>query len=145
KRGTGKKLRHRRREDGLHFGEEVLAVVAHAAVGNVELALGIVTEHGAVAHLPDEVKIGHSGGRGEVQLSRGSLVIEPPEIEIIPAGQAGDKVFQQIVPGERLHRLVAHRARHRSEEHTSELQSRFDLVCRLLLEKKKSRVRHKYV
>src|SRR5437868_10503277 len=28
-------------------------------------------------------------------------------------------------------------ARPRSEEHTSELQSRFDLVCRLLLEKKK--------
>src|SRR5699024_12582992 len=32
----------------------------------------------------------------------------------------------------------SHRAaRPRSEEHTSELQSRFDLVCRLLLEKKK--------
>src|SRR5438067_3739482 len=30
----------------------------------------------------------------------------------------------------------------RSEEHTSELQSRFDLVCRLLLEKKKTK--HKY-
>src|SRR5207249_9012326 len=28
----------------------------------------------------------------------------------------------------------------RSEEHTSELQSRFDLVCRLLLEKKKALV-----
>src|SRR5438067_10795671 len=28
----------------------------------------------------------------------------------------------------------------RSEEHTSELQSRFDLVCRLLLEKKKQKV-----
>src|SRR5207249_8046226 len=27
----------------------------------------------------------------------------------------------------------------RSEEHTSELQSRFDLVCRLLLEKKKAK------
>src|SRR5699024_12396744 len=27
----------------------------------------------------------------------------------------------------------------RSEEHTSELQSRFDLVCRLLLEKKKNK------
>src|SRR5699024_12207703 len=27
----------------------------------------------------------------------------------------------------------------RSEEHTSELQSRFDLVCRLLLEKKKTK------
>src|SRR5437868_10804317 len=32
--------------------------------------------------------------------------------------------------------VVAHEQR--SEEHTSELQSRFDLVCRLLLEKKKS-------
>src|SRR5207249_11224543 len=28
----------------------------------------------------------------------------------------------------------------RSEEHTSELQSRFDLVCRLLLEKKKTTI-----
>src|SRR5207249_10896213 len=32
-------------------------------------------------------------------------------------------------------------ARLRSEEHTSELQSRFDLVCRLLLEKKK-KIKH---
>src|SRR5438034_1888816 len=29
--------------------------------------------------------------------------------------------------------------RHRSEEHTSELQSHSDLVCRLLLEKKKNK------
>src|SRR5699024_11668666 len=28
----------------------------------------------------------------------------------------------------------------RSEEHTSELQSRFELVCRLLLEKKKEKI-----
>src|SRR5699024_11246885 len=33
--------------------------------------------------------------------------------------------------------LRAGRKSTRSEEHTSELQSRFDLVCRLLLEKKK--------
>src|SRR2546422_2815845 len=32
----------------------------------------------------------------------------------------------------------------RSEEHTSELQSRLHLVCRLLLEKKKNRKRHLY-
>src|SRR2546429_7289670 len=32
--------------------------------------------------------------------------------------------------------------RERSEEHTSELQSRLHLVCRLLLEKKKSLVRY---
>src|SRR5438067_13576196 len=30
----------------------------------------------------------------------------------------------------------------RSEEHTSELQSRFDLVCRLLLEKKKKTIKN---
>src|SRR5690349_22171929 len=42
-------------------------------------------------------------------------------------------------------RTVARRNRrvrdvNRSEEHTSELQSRRDLVCRLLLEKKKKRI-----
>src|SRR5205809_7895577 len=34
---------------------------------------------------------------------------------------------------------AAHRASARSEEHTSELQSRLHLVCRLLLEKKKKK------
>ena len=33
-------------------------------------------------------------------------------------------------------------ARVRSEEHTSELQSHSDLVCRLLLEKKKKHISH---
>src|SRR5690349_24219468 len=33
----------------------------------------------------------------------------------------------------------------RSEEHTSELQSRRDLVCRLLLEKKKKHNQHKEI
>src|SRR5437588_6430991 len=33
--------------------------------------------------------------------------------------------------------------RHRSEEHTSELQSHSDLVCRLLLEKKKKKKKNK--
>src|SRR5436190_7954486 len=36
-----------------------------------------------------------------------------------------------------VHLRVAHRDWLRSEEHTSELQSHSDLVCRLLLEKKK--------
>src|SRR5437867_7779677 len=41
-------------------------------------------------------------------------------------------------------RVHRHRRRHgsrkRSEEHTSELQSPYDLVCRLLLEKKKKQL-----
>src|SRR5690349_23499193 len=38
------------------------------------------------------------------------------------------------------HDNLLERLRKRSEEHTSELQSRRDLVCRLLLEKKKVRL-----
>src|SRR5207249_10165295 len=50
--------------------------------------------------------------------------------------------LDQLEPPEHMNeRCISNRCqagrRHRSEEHTSELQSRFDLVCRLLLEKKK--------
>src|SRR6266403_1616032 len=40
---------------------------------------------------------------------------------------------------------TAHERRTRSEEHTSELQSRRDLVCRLLPEKKKQRSNSRFV
>src|SRR2546429_7011280 len=63
---------------------------------------------------------------------------------------AADSFAQTVWPGkvhspasdhsriESLHELreMRHRKRLRSEEHTSELQSRLHLVCRLLLEKK---------
>src|SRR5204863_3099943 len=46
--------------------------------------------------------------------------------------------------GRRLsHDLIRHGIDQRSEEHTSELQSRRDLVCRLLLEKKKKKKKKK--
>src|SRR5438874_3775021 len=45
------------------------------------------------------------------------------------------RAAEQTVPAR--HRVV------RSEEHTSELQSRRDLVCRLLLEKKKKKKKKK--
>src|SRR5207248_8141401 len=44
------------------------------------------------------------------------------------------------LPMDRSH--VAAQDADRSEEHTSELQSPYDLVCRLLLEKKKERMRY---
>src|SRR5699024_12839230 len=50
----------------------------------------------------------------------------------------GDVIMPDpILVGRREYRLKELVEEHRSEEHTSELQSRFDLVCRLLLEKKK--------
>src|SRR5690349_23080688 len=48
---------------------------------------------------------------------------------------------QAAVQQERVHRPRSVRSVPRSEEHTSELQSRRDLVCRLLLEKKKKKKR----
>src|SRR5207249_12161529 len=50
-----------------------------------------------------------------------------------PPGREGPRVLGL---GHRDLSMLVYRDR-RSEEHTSELQSRFDLVCRLLLEKKK--------
>src|SRR2546428_9358628 len=47
------------------------------------------------------------------------------------------RVQQQIARARPEHWAMVHA---RSEEHTSELQSRSDLVCRLLLEKKKNKI-----
>src|SRR5699024_12174068 len=52
-----------------------------------------------------------------------------------PRKQPGGE--KRFLPDEGLVLPVCGLAGVRSEEHTSELQSRFDLVCRLLLEKKK--------
>src|SRR5436305_7987434 len=58
--------------------------------------------------------------------------------DALPISPAGDQVERGVTEGER--RPVGHRDHGhpagRSEEHTSELQSRPHLVCRLLLEKK---------
>src|SRR5204863_9832144 len=50
-------------------------------------------------------------------------------------------VFPRSTAAPRQPALRAHREGPRSEEHTSELQLRRDLVCRLLLEKKKINTR----
>src|SRR5688572_31784492 len=63
-------------------------------------------------------------------LGAGSLANESAAA---PRSMAGDNVASLVnVPVKKIGRPVA-----RSEEHTSELQSQSNLVCRLLLEKKK--------
>src|SRR2546428_3050777 len=59
-------------------------------------------------------------------------------VEVPRGASAGERLRLYDATEARLDEWVARLgAPHRSEEHTSELQSRSDLVCRLLLEKKK--------
>src|SRR2546422_3227752 len=77
------------------------------------------------------------------------MIRRPPRSTLFPyttlfrSGEPGLRPFAAALEEEGFDdlgsgRLVAGFARHRSEEHTSELQSRLHLVCRLLLEKKKN-------
>src|SRR2546427_3807970 len=61
---------------------------------------------------------------------------------VVPPVRAAPRQRNQVVPGEalpvaQLLLVPLSRGGTRSEEHTSELQSQSNLVCRLLLEKKK--------
>src|SRR3989440_5957022 len=51
----------------------------------------------------------------------------------------GQKMMFKAKPASKKVRVMPLKSLKRSEEHTSELQSRSDLVCRLLLEKKKKK------
>src|SRR2546427_7078805 len=71
------------------------------------------------------------------------MIRRPPRSTLFPyttlfrsLREAHDRLVD-LVAAERL--LTPHPLRLRSEEHTSELQSQSNLVCRLLLEKKKNK------
>src|SRR3712207_7026309 len=61
-------------------------------------------------------------------LARAEVADAVPDLDLLG--------FEELLEGVEVDALLCHRAG-RSEEHTSELQSRQYLVCRLLLEKKK--------
>src|SRR3712207_7891228 len=66
-------------------------------------------------------------------------LLRPGQPAVLRAG-AKRPVLSRVVPLDQQPRAPGHR----SEEHTSELQSRQYLVCRLLLEKKKNNARANY-
>src|SRR5260370_23567067 len=61
----------------------------------------------------------------------GGVVLDGEEVAVVDRDRAPEGEAVAIVV------FQDDRARRRSEEHTSELQSHLNLVCRLLLEKKK--------
>src|SRR5438309_3478546 len=64
------------------------------------------------------------------------IYVSPSQIKRFDL-RTGDTIMGQVRPPKEGERYLALLKVERSEEHTSELQSQFHLVCRLLLEKKK--------
>src|SRR2546426_1515371 len=74
-----------------------------------------------------------NGRNGNRRNTRGSNFID----SIIASHTNHNRCNIEVVSKKRLKSArIAHKLIHRSEEHTSELQSPCNLVCRLLLEKK---------
>src|SRR3982750_4977484 len=70
------------------------------------------------------------------------MIRRPPRSTLFPYTTLFRSLVDALVRNPHLAALGDHH-RVRSEEHTSELQSRSDLVCRLLLEKKKTTILRK--
>src|SRR5690606_41186431 len=97
--------------------------------------------HSYSLSLPDALPICGRYRRGIEQLVRAGrrqrrrlVAVDPPALQLAARQDQLERAQLAIHPG--LHGELEAPAV-RSEEHTSELQSRENLVCRLLLEKKK--------
>src|SRR2546428_4537992 len=106
-----------RRSSGLRFqflGVEVFSFLPQSQRNGCNLARQRETRHGGLDAF---------GQRSLVE------ILEWSGLHTRPGGGSFEQPFQIMV-------VILVQAAYRSEEHTSELQSRSDLVCRLLLEKK---------
>src|SRR5437867_7379604 len=75
------------------------------------------------------------------------MIRRPPRSTLFPYTtlfRSGLGRVSSVCPAAELHPREVIEPRIRSEEHTSELQSPYDLVCRLLLEKKKTKPTTEY-
>src|SRR5437879_8126364 len=125
------------------FGRGALTLVA-VAEGEVRLEAEDgpdLARPGLGVELPRPVQVTVVGDRERVHAQR----LDPVEQFGDPVGAVeegvlamGVEVNERHTASGRYRRSSALSKAHRSEEHTSELQSPMYLVCRLLLEKKKS-------
>ena len=104
---------------------ELLITADH---GNVEQMLDADSGQPLTSHTNGPVPLVYVGDSGRQFLSEGCLSDIAPTLL---------SLLDMPIPTEMTGKILMGDAR--SEEHTSELQSRTNLVCRLLLEKKKTK------
>src|SRR2546422_1614866 len=78
------------------------------------------------------------------------MIRRPPRSTLFPYTTLFRSLDPRVEPLRRARRAIVAQPHHpfarwRSEEHTSELQSRLHLVCRLLLEKKKKKKKNNMI
>src|SRR5699024_11999061 len=81
---------------------------------------------------------GRAHHRGGVALDDHRIGLHLLEDLVDAADHLGHDPVQALPSAHDVQIMQGEDVEQRSEEHTSELQSRFELVCRLLLEKKKT-------
>src|SRR6266550_7263380 len=131
--------------DTLASGTGFSGVVRIDQSGQIELARAYGFAHRGF-EIPNAVDTRFglaSGAKGFTALAVVSLIEEGVLELSTPARSVLGSDLPVIDDGVTVEHLLSHRSGigDRSEEHTSELQSRLHLVCRLLLEKKKKHAR----
>src|SRR5438105_14270509 len=123
------------------FNNEMLAKFMNVVMKNGKKSAAERIIYGALERIAE--KTGKQGGEAIEVLSTALDNVKP--VVEVKSRRVGGATYQVPVEVRATRRqtlamrwvIEAARGRTRSEEHTSELQSRVDLVCRLLLEKKK--------
>src|SRR5207302_5969107 len=154
----GRRLRERRdgaRGAGARIGARAVVASRRAEARRIGSSIVPARNVGCIAAAPAAHKLYFGRPRREASESY-AQEIETPQIdarkELVTSAREGGahaiKIMSLPIPVEYAsQRKIRERNKlyyRRSEEHTSELQSRENLVCRLLLEKKKQQHKKKY-
>src|SRR5438034_8031456 len=117
------------------IGRNVLRAMEQSDVTRIA-AINDLTDTATIAHLLKWDSV-HGKFDGEIGHDPENIIVRGHKIKVLKERDPGNLPWKDLGVDVVLESTGFFTGRDRSEEHTSELQSHSDLVCRLLLEKKK--------